>query len=90
MPALRVRVEGRVQGVFFREYTRRQATDFGLSGWVRNLPDGAVEALLIGEEKAVATMLAWFRTGSPLSRVDRIETWPEGQAAPCAGFTVRR
>ena len=53
-------IEGRVQGVFFRAYTRDEAAKLGLSGWVRNRPDGSVEALIEGEKTAVEKMLQWF------------------------------
>lgn len=67
-------VQGRVQGVFFRETTRRQAESLGLSGWVRNLADGTVETEFQGEEKAVEAMLSWLPQGSALSRVARVES----------------
>ncbi|MBW2658532.1 MAG: acylphosphatase [Deltaproteobacteria bacterium] len=65
-------VRGKVQGVFFRDYTRRQAVKENLTGWVRNLPDGSVEALFSGEEKYLSAMLNWLKQGSPQSRVDSI------------------
>jgi acylphosphatase len=90
MTRIRVRVEGRVQGVFFRDFTRREATRLGLTGWVRNLPDGAVEALLEGSEEAVAAMLTWLQSGSPRSRVDLVRQQMEAtDVPPCHGFTVR-
>jgi len=90
MTRVRVRIEGRVQGVFFRDFTRREATRLGLTGWVRNLPDGAVEALLEGGDQAVAAMLTWLETGSPRSRVDVVRRQMEAtDVIPCHGFTVR-
>lgn len=69
--ARRVAVSGRVQGVFFRASTRRQARRHGVVGWVRNRPDGAVEAHLEGAAEDVATVEAWMRDGGPSSaRVD--------------------
>jgi len=62
-------VTGRVQGVWFRHFTREQAEANGLTGWVRNLPDGRVEALLCGEEKAVRHVEAWLSTGPELANV---------------------
>ena len=62
-------VEGRVQGVFFRAYTKEEADKLGLTGWVRNLTDGSVEALVEGETEAVDRMLHWFQQGSPGSKV---------------------
>ncbi len=65
-------VKGRVQGVFFRDYTRKKALLYTLTGWVQNLPDGSVEALLSGDKKMVAAMLNWLKQGSPQSIVDTI------------------
>jgi acylphosphatase len=87
---LRVRVSGRVQGVFFRDTTRRRALDLGLSGWVRNLPDGRVEALFCGPRVACEAALAFVRSGPPSARVDGVEIeWggPPERAWP--GFEVR-
>ena len=65
-------VEGRVQGVFFRAYTRDEAIKLGLAGWVRNQPDGSVEALIEGENAAIEKMLQWFYEGSPHSLVKKV------------------
>jgi len=65
-------VEGKVQGVFFRAYTRDEAERLGLSGWVRNRPDGSVEALISGDARNVDRMLEWLETGSPMSQVSRV------------------
>jgi len=73
---LHVLIEGRVQGVFFRAYTRDEARARGLSGWVRNLPDGRVEALFEGERAALDSMLAWCRQGPRYAYVDSVtEDW---------------
>jgi acylphosphatase len=76
---LHVWITGLVQGVNFRFYTREQAQQFGLSGWVRNLRDGRVEAILEGEAGQVERMLAWCRRGPPAARVERIDE-ERGQA----------
>ena len=76
-----VHVSGRVQGVFFRDFTRQQAQALGLVGWVRNLDDGRVEAVFEGEESAVTTMLENLRDGPPQARVEDLavrEEPPEG------------
>ncbi|MGO9021735.1 MAG: acylphosphatase [Syntrophobacteraceae bacterium] len=70
-------ITGRVQGVFFRAYTRDAAHRIGVTGWVRNLPDGRVEAVLEGEADKVEKMIEWCREGSPMSRVDRVEVLAE-------------
>ena len=70
--AKRVLIDGRVQGVFFRAYTQEAALGFGVTGWVRNLPDRRVEALFEGEEEQVRQMIEWCYKGSPASRVERV------------------
>jgi acylphosphatase len=76
--ALRVRIQGRVQGVYYRGWTVEEATARGLRGWVRNRADGAVEALFIGPEAAVRDMVRACRRGPPLAAVVRIEEYLEG------------
>ena len=66
-------VSGRVQGVNFRWYTQQKAQELGLTGWVRNLWDGRVEAIFEGEERAVQRGVDWCRVGAPSARVDRVE-----------------
>jgi acylphosphatase len=74
--ALRVRrrvvVDGVVQGVGFRASCARRAADAGLDGWVRNLPDGRVEAVFEGPGGAVDALVAWCRQGPPMARVTRV------------------
>jgi len=66
-------ITGRVQGVFFRLETQRAAERLGVKGWVRNLPDGAVEALLEGDRQAVEALIDWCRQGPPRARVDAVQ-----------------
>ena len=68
-----VRVTGRVQGVFFRAWTRDEAKALGLTGWVRNAADGSVEALLEGSESAVAKMIELLGQGPSHARVDEVD-----------------
>ena len=70
---IHVIVEGRVQGVFYRAFTRDEALRLGLSGWVRNRPNGSVEALVEGEKSAVEKMVQWFHQGSPNSIVEKVQ-----------------
>ncbi|MFW6067352.1 MAG: acylphosphatase [Myxococcota bacterium] len=67
-------VRGRVQGVFFRASTQREARQLGLSGWVKNRPDGSVEIVAEGEEDQVKDLLAWAQHGPTTARVDKVET----------------
>jgi acylphosphatase len=81
-------VHGRVQGVFFRDTARRRAESAGVSGWVANRPDGALEAAFEGEPDAVEQLVAFSRRGpsrAEVSSVDVIEEEPEG----LVGFQVR-
>ena len=71
-------VSGRVQGVAFRAYTVDEARDLGVRGWVRNLPDGRVEAEAEGERPAVEALVAFCRRGPPAARVEAVEVrWSE-------------
>jgi acylphosphatase len=76
MISRRVLVSGRVQGVWFRESTRREASALGLSGWVRNLPDGRVEAHFEGDEAAVEAAIAFIRRGPEHARVSDVTVEP--------------
>jgi len=83
-----VRISGRVQGVGFRDWTQREAADLGLSGWVRNLRSGEVEAQFSGPREAVDKMLAAVRRGPQLARVDDVKIVEP--AEPASGpFSVR-
>jgi acylphosphatase len=81
-------VRGRVQGVFFRAEAAARARSLGLAGWVRNMPDGAVEAVFEGPQETVESMLRWCEHGPAGARVDAVDVkWepPEGDTA----FDVR-
>ena len=78
---------GRVQGVFFRDTTRRVASARGVAGWVRNRPDGSVEAVFEGDADAVEAMLEFCRQGPPNAAVDRVDVSDEA-AEGLAGFKV--
>ncbi|HEX8645616.1 MAG TPA: acylphosphatase [Thermoleophilaceae bacterium] len=69
----RVVVHGEVQGVFFRDSTRREAERRGVAGWVANRPDGTVEAAFEGEPEAVEALVEFCRSGPPRARVERLE-----------------
>jgi acylphosphatase len=87
--SVHVRISGRVQGVNFRAWTAAAANKLELSGWVRNLPSGDVEAVFCGSSSAVETMLAACRRGPRHARVDKVEVL--GPAEISSGpFTIRR
>ena len=72
----RLTITGRVQGVGYRDWLMAAGRRLGLTGWVRNRSDGAVEALIVGEEAAVGEMIDACRRGPPLARVDEIDVDP--------------
>ena len=84
----RVLVSGRVQGVWFRESCRAEALAAGVAGWVRNLSDGRVEAVLEGPPAAVERVVVWCRAGPRGARVDAVEVSVETPVGE-AGFRVR-
>ncbi len=86
---LRLTITGRVQGVWYRGATEREARRLGLDGWVRNLPDGGVEALIEGPAVAVRALADWCRVGPPAARVRAVVEGPEPVGADLAGFRVR-
>lgn len=88
MKRARVRVQGSVQGVFFRVETRDRARSLGVSGWVRNLHDGAVEAVFQGPEERVESMVEWCRRGPAGAQVASVDVDWEDPARE-EGFAVR-
>ena len=78
----RLAIHGRVQGVWYRESMRREAERLGVTGWVRNRPDGSVEALVQGTPDAVEAITVWSRRGPDEARVERVDASPaEGEFA---------
>jgi acylphosphatase len=88
MDAARFFVSGRVQGVAFRAYTRAQANALGLSGYARNLVDGRVEVLAVGDADAIEHLAEWLRHGPPSARVDDIVREPVADTAGNEGFLI--
>ena len=90
MPLIRRRVtaHGEVQGVFFRDTCRAQADAAGVAGWVRNAPNGAVEAAFEGTADAVEQLVEWCRQGPPQARVERVDVEDEEPRGE-QGFTVK-
>ena len=84
-----VRVSGQVQGVFFRDSTRKKAEELGLAGWVRNLPDGEVEAVFEGPSQEVREMVRWCEEGPQHASVENVDTDFESAGRDLVGFEVR-
>lgn len=89
MKRVHVYIEGKVQGVFFRDSTRKQAERLGVEGWVRNLPDGRVEAVFEGQGEAVDELLTWAQTGPARARVERLEVDEQEPEGAFDGFEIR-
>lgn len=89
MPTKHVFVTGKVQGVFFRDTTRKTASKHGVTGWVRNLPDGRVEAVFDGPEDAVEAMIEFCHEGPPRARVEDVEVEEAPDRGPFDGFEVK-
>ena len=85
---LHVLIEGRVQGVFFRAATKDEARARGLTGWVRNLPDGRVEAVFEGDKRVVENMLVWCHEGPPYAYVNRVEVEWQAYIGDLADFRI--
>ena len=84
-----VYISGIVQGVSFRYYTLQEAMRAGVTGWVRNLPDGRVEAVIEGPDAPVERLLAWCREGPRGARVEHVEVLPETPTGEFQGFRIR-
>ncbi len=91
MPKSRVRViiKGIVQGVNFRYYTQREAQKNGVTGWVRNLPDGSVTAVFEGDEEDVEKMVQWCRNGPSSAQVSELIAQPEDYRGEFEAFSVQ-
>lgn len=85
----RLVIHGRVQGVFYRASCRAEAQARGLVGWVRNRPDGTVEALLQGPEEKVQDMIRWCYAGPPGARVSKIDVTHESPGDDLREFRIR-
>jgi len=89
-PKVRARlvISGWVQGVYFRASARQMARARGLSGWVRNRTDGAVETVVEGDQEAVQAFIAWCQQGPPGARVSDVQVTMEPYAAESQGFRI--
>jgi acylphosphatase len=86
---VRLIIEGHVQGVWFRESTRRQASALGVTGWVRNRPDRSVEVVAEGPAEKVEKLVAWCHKGPPAAEVRRVSQTIEPSEGLIEAFEVR-
>jgi acylphosphatase len=84
-----VRISGQVQGVFFRDSTRQKAEELNLAGWVKNLPDGRVEAVFEGPPDRVREMISWCEEGPQHASVENVDTDFEDADDDFQGFEIR-
>jgi len=89
MKAIRIKVEGRVQGVWFRASTRDEADRLRLDGWVKNTPDGAVEIHAQGDPGCLDNLLIWCHHGPSGARVDRVDSSNAEPINDISGFSIR-
>ena len=85
-----LRIEGRVQGVYFRASTVSEARRLRLTGWVRNSPDGSVEAVAEGEQAQIEELIAWCRQGPPGAHVTLVDVRYENSQDEFHGFSIKR
>lgn len=85
-----LRITGRVQGVFYRASCATAARDLGLVGWVRNVPDGSVEAVAEGPREALESLVAWCSRGPPAASVDDVQARWASASGEFTTFAVRR
>ena len=90
MKALRMKISGIVQGVWFRASTKEQAERYGVSGWVRNVMDGSVEVHAQGDEQAVEKLYQWCRRGPSGAVVESIVAEDVKVEPETRGFVIRR
>lgn len=88
MRRVRAQIRGRVQGVFFRAEARARAESLGLTGWIRNEPDGSVAAVFQGDPDRVGSMIEWCRRGPGGAHVEEVEVSAEEPGDDLSGFRV--
>jgi acylphosphatase len=88
MKRMHVFISGRVQGVFFRAYTRETAMTLNLTGWVRNLYDGSVEAVFEGDDTNVQSMLEWCKKGPPHAVIRHVDASEEPYTGEFRDFRI--
>lgn len=89
MKRVKIHVYGRVQGVFFRYFTRKKAESLELNGWCRNENDSSVLIVAEGEGENIEELVVWAHTGSPLAKVEKVEVKEEDYQGKEEGFEVR-
>lgn len=83
-------VSGKVQGIFFRDNTRKKALDLGVTGWIRNLADGRVEAVFEGEKDKVEKMVSWVREGPAFAKINNVSVVSDNYSGESETFEIRK
>ena len=86
--AAHVHISGRVQGIGFRWQTRLRAKELKIEGWIRNNPDGTVEAFIQGNEEAIIHMIQWFKDGPPGAKVEALDLSWQKPNPKIKGFNI--
>lgn len=89
MPTKRFLISGRVQGVWFRAEAKRQADLLGVTGWVRNTPDGSVEVLAQADREVLQEFERWCQHGPPVAEVEKVQVWAIPDASTLSTFEIR-
>ena len=85
---VQITIRGRVQGVFFRATAKREAVQLGLTGWIKNRPDGQVEAIVEGDEDRVKEFVSWSQHGPTPARVENVDTKWRGYTGEFTDFRI--
>ena len=88
MVRVKLIIKGRVQGVFYRAYTKEEAQKYGITGWVRNLSDGNVEVVAEGKEESIKKLIEWCRKGPPYANVRKVDVIWEEYTGEFADFSI--
>lgn len=88
MPRAHIFITGRVQGVFFRKFTHDYAVRLGLTGWVKNLPDGRMETVAEGEKEKLIELIELIKKGPPLAKIEKVEVSWEKAIGEFDGFSI--
>ncbi len=89
MKTVSIQVKGRVQGVYFRVFTQKQANKLGINGFVKNCPDGSVYIEAQGEKQALDQLIAWCHKGPLMAKVTEVDIQPLTETVSYDGFTIR-
>ena len=88
MKCVSLKISGKVQGVFYRQSAKSEAIALGINGWIRNNPDGSVEALVAGNEKSLEQFIKWAKRGPLMAKVEKVDIKEQISEANLASFEI--